>query len=251
MKRTLPVSYVRRPRQSLTSSILAKHSQPSHPVCHDDDYDDGPRGRGRPYRHYEHTYTAQQIHFYLSEGVVGPEEYTDMIHRISTASESDTIYIHLNTPGGRMDTGVQLINAMQTSSAHVVTILESESHSLGTLIFLAGDEMVVHDHVMIMFHNFKGGVVGKGHEQLAQLDATIRWFTELARELYIPFLSEEEFDRIIRGEDLWMHTDEIRKRIETMLEMDRASLEQEEETDEEPAPQPKARRTKSSNKPEE
>lgn len=189
----------------------------------DGDEDEAPKGLmmppKKPYQHYEHTYTAQHIHFYLSEDVGSPELYTDMVHRIKVAGENDTVFIHLNTPGGRLDTGVQIINAMQTSDAKVVTILESEAFSLGTLIFLAGDELVVNDHCMIMFHNFKGGVVGKGHEQLAQLEATVKWFTELAREIYIPFLSEEEFERIIKGEDLWMHSDEIRDRIERMIEI--------------------------------
>lgn len=171
----------------------------------------------KPYQHYEHTYQMQHVHFYLSEDVGSPEEYTDMIHRINVATANDTIYIHLNTPGGRLDTGVQIINAMQNSEANIVTILESEAFSLGTLIFLAGDELIVNDHCMIMFHNFKGGVVGKGHEQLSQLEATIKWFTELAREIYIPFLSEEEFERIIKGEDLYMHSAEIRERIDRMV----------------------------------
>lgn len=194
-------------------------------AARDDDDGDAPSWpiaglpRKKPYQHYEHTHTAQHIHFYLSGDVGAPEEYTDMIHRIYAATENDVVFIHLNTPGGRLDTGVQLINAMQNSDARIVTILESEAHSLGTLIFLAGDELVVNDHCMIMFHNFKGGVVGKGHEQLAQLDATIKWFTELARKLYIPFLSEAEFERIIKGEDLWMHSAEIRQRIENMIEI--------------------------------
>lgn len=222
----------------------------------DDDYEDDDMKRfvipqKKPYQHYEHTYTAQHIHFYLSEDVGSPEEYTDMIHRINVAGEQDTVFIHLNTPGGRLDTGVQIINAMQNSEARVVTVLESEAFSLGTLIFLAGDELVVNDHCMIMFHNFKGGVVGKGHEQLSQLEATIKWFTELAREIYIPFLSEEEFERIIKGEDLYMHSAEIRERIDRMIaqyEKDIAdALEKQEAEDaleEETPPLQKARKKK-------
>lgn len=196
----------------------------------DEDDEDGPKGfpfpKKKPYQQYDHTYTAQHVHFYLSEDVGAPEDYTDMIHRIATAGENDTVFIHLNTPGGRLDTGVQIINAMQTTQAKVVTILEAEAFSLGTLIFLAGDELVVNDHCMIMFHNFKGGVVGKGHEQLAQLEATVKWFTELAREIYIPFLNEDEFNRIIKGEDLWMHSAEIRDRIENMIKIYEKEIEE-------------------------
>lgn len=170
----------------------------------------------RPYQHYEQQLTAQQIHFYLSKEIIAPEHYTDMIHRINIATANDIIFIHLNTPGGQLDTGIQLINAMQNTPAKVVTVLESTAYSLGTLIFLAGDEMVVNDNCMMMFHNFKGGILGKGNELVSQLDATVKWFTSMSRKIYIPFLTEDEFERVLRGEDFWMQSSEIRKRLERM-----------------------------------
>jgi len=192
------------------------------PTNNDDDDDESPVRKffipqKKRYQQYDHAFTSEHIHFYLSEEIGRPDEYTDMIHRINTAAECDSIFIHLNTHGGRLDTGVQIINAMQNSAARIVTIIEAEAYSLGTLIFLAGDELIVNDHCMIMFHNFKGAVVGKGHEQLAQLEATVTWFTELAREIYVPFLTEDEFERIIKGEDLYMHSIEIRERVARMI----------------------------------
>ena len=196
----------------------------AHSDCDEDDDDGGPGFpmlgmKQKPYQQYDHVYTAQHTHFYLSQNIGEPSQYTDMIHRINTASGSDTIIIHLNTPGGQLDTGVQIINAMQNSQAKIVTVLESMAYSLGTLIFLAGDEMVVNDHCMIMFHNFKGGVIGKGNELTSQLEATVKWFSMLAKKIYIPFMSEEEFTRITKGEDLWMHSAEIRKRLDRMLKI--------------------------------
>lgn len=171
----------------------------------------------KPYRQFDTSFSAHHTHFYLSKSVGEADGYVDMIHRISTAGPADTIFIHLNTPGGHIDTGVQIINAMQNSQAKVVTILEATAYSLGTLIFLAGDEMVVNDHCMMMFHNFNGGLVGKGNELVSELEATVSWFRSLAQDIYIPFLSQEEFERIARGEDMWMQTPEIRKRLEHMV----------------------------------
>lgn len=173
----------------------------------------------KPYRVFEQTFSAQHVHFYLSKGVGEAEGYVDMIHRITCAGPQDTIFIHLNTPGGQIDTGVQLINAMQNSQAKIVTILEATAYSLGTLIFLAGDEMVVNEHCMMMFHNFNGGLIGKGNELVSELEATVKWFQSLAQDIYIPFLSQEEFERIARGEDMWMQTPEIKKRLEHMVEV--------------------------------
>ncbi len=176
-----------------------------------------PPPKKRPFMAFEQTFCASQVHFYLSDEIGEPHDYVEMIHRMLTAASNDIIFIHLNTPGGRLDTGVQIVNAMQNSQAKIVTVLESMAFSLGTFIFLAGDEMVVNDHCMVMFHNFKSGVVGKGQEMFAQLDATTKWFSALAKKIYIPFLTEDEFNKIIRGEDLWMHSPEIRKRLDRMI----------------------------------
>lgn len=173
----------------------------------------------KPYKMYTHASSQQHVHFYLSKGIGEPDQYVDMVYRIASAGPNDVIYIHLNTPGGQIDTGVQIINAMRNSQAKVVTILESTAYSLGTLIFLAGDELVVHDNCMMMFHNFNGGLIGKGNELVSELEATVKWFEALAKDIYIPFLTEEEFDQIVRGEDMWIQTPEIKARLERMMKV--------------------------------
>jgi ATP-dependent protease ClpP protease subunit len=171
-----------------------------------------------PYAHYEEVVQSRHIHFYISGSIEDPPLYTDMIYAIQTATENDCIYVHLNTTGGQLDTGVQIINALKTTPAYVVTLLEGPTHSLGTLIFLSGQEMVVNDNCMMMFHNFSGGVNGKGNEITKQLTATVQWFSLLAKKIYVPFLSEEEISKMERGEDLWIHSPEIRKRLDRMVD---------------------------------
>lgn len=173
----------------------------------------------KAYKQFEQTFQFQHVHFYLSDEIGEPELYTEMIYRILMADANDVIYIHLNTTGGRLDTGVQLINAMQNSQARIVTVLDGMAYSLGTLIFLAGDDMIVNDHCIVMFHNFRGGIVGKGNEIISELEATVKWFSELAKQLYVPFLSEEEFNRILKGEDLWLRSAEVRKRLDNMVKL--------------------------------
>lgn len=188
----------------------------------------------KPYASYDSTYTVGITHFYFSDEFKEPELYTDVVHRLNTAGEHDVIYMHLNTPGGRLDTGVQLINAIANTQAKVVTLLESEAHSLGTLIFLSGDEMVINEHCMMMFHNYSGGVGGKGHEQIAHLAAETKRMSSLMHDICVPFLSIEEVQRIINGEDIWLASPEIRTRMNKMIK-----------TLTEEAEKPKAARTRS------
>lgn len=171
------------------------------------------------YNYYQETEVRKIHHFYISSQIGEPEGYVDMIHKIQASPPSDVVYIHLNTSGGQLDTGIQIINAIQISQAHVICSIEAECHSLGSLIFLSADEFIVHDNCVMMLHNFSGTTLGKGNEQVAQLTATMKWFSMLAKKLYIPFINEEEFDRIFKGEDLWFQSDEIRERLNTMVEL--------------------------------
>jgi len=82
---------------------------------------------------------------------------------------------------------------------------------------LAGDEFIVHDNCLMMFHNYTGGVFGKGHEQIAALDATTRWVHEVMKNVYVPFMTEVELDRLTKGEDLYFRADEVRKRLVNMV----------------------------------
>lgn len=167
----------------------------------------------RPFAAFEQTLVSKLVCFYLNGEIGDPMNYAEMVHRIRSASPTDVIEIHLNTPGGRIDTGMQIINAIETTQAHVVTILDSRAFSLGTLIFLAGDEMQVHDNCMMMFHNFSSGMQGKANEQAVELDAMLKWFEKLMKKFCAPFLSTQEINRLLKGEDIWMDSDEIRARL--------------------------------------
>ena len=171
----------------------------------------------KPWYHSEQQFIRRVHHFYLSSPFEDPIHYVEMMHIIRTAGPEDTIYLHLNTPGGNLSTGAQLISAMQSSQAHIIAAAEGEVCSLGTIIFFAADEFVVHDNSLMMFHNFSGGTWGKGHEQAAQLEASIEYFNNLAQRLYVPFLSISEIDRIARGDDIWMQSEEVKARLQNMV----------------------------------
>lgn len=179
---------------------------------------EGKKEKELPYATYEMTPNAGKIiHFYISEAITEPHKYIDMIHRIKTAGVGDVIYIYLNTPGGQLDTGAQILAAMNVSNAKIVTVLEGRVCSLGTIIFLSGHEFVVHPQSLFMLHNFSSGIGGKGHEIESQLSGTKEWFDAMVKEIYIPFLSEDEYNRLVKGEDFWFTAPEVSKRVDKMI----------------------------------
>lgn len=184
----------------------------------------------KPYAYYEQQLITKVHHYYISSAVEEPHKYTDLIHNLHSSTTNETIYIHLNTPGGNLATGVQIINAIRNSQAHVVVSVESEVQSLGTFIFLAADEWIVHDNCFMMFHNYSGKIIGKGHEQRAAIDSTDKWVRELAENLYSPFLSEDEIKRVTNGEDLYFHSKEIRTRLNKMVKFLKKQTKQKNQT---------------------
>ena len=157
------------------------------------------------------------VDIYISRHIGPPHEYVELISRIRAAHSVDIIYLHLTTPGGYLDTGIQIINAMRDTKARVICVLDGTVCSMGSLIFLAAEEYVIHDHCRLMFHNYSGGTYGKGNEQIAQLESTGKWFNKMFLEICTPFLTVEECEGVIEGKDIWLDSDEIRARMERVI----------------------------------
>lgn len=145
-----------------------------------------------PFKRYESQGAVRQISFYLSGEIGAPILYTDLLYTLRTAGKTDMILLHLNTPGGNFDTGLQIINNIGASEARVITILEARAYSMGAMIFLAGDELIVHDTCQLMFHNYSSALIGKGNEQQAQVLAISKWFEKVMRQVCKPFLADEK-----------------------------------------------------------
>jgi len=177
-----------------------------------------------PFQLYTSTTEQVDYWFYLSTQIGAPSLYTDMIHTIRMAPASSTVYLCINTPGGRLDTGIQLINAIKASQATIVGVLDAEASSMGSIILLSADDYIIHDNCRMMFHDFSGGTSnGKGNEQIKELTAAIQLYNKLLKSVCVPFLSNEEVERIIKGEDFWMDSDQIRERLSKITTAEEAA----------------------------
>lgn len=170
------------------------------------------------YGYHEQVIPVRVITFNLNRAIGDPHHYSEMIHIIRSAAQHDYINIHLATPGGNMTTGVQIINAIRDSRATVTTILDSEACSLGTFIFLAGHRHEVQDDAIMMFHDVSYGSYGKSHEHASRVELLRKWYGKLCHRICAGFLSPEEIDKVLRGDDLWMDADEVRDRLDKMYE---------------------------------
>lgn len=164
-------------------------------------------------KYYKQEVRITLHHFYIVNEIGDVDEFLDLINVLKTAEEHDTIFIYLNTPGGNLYTAIQIISAMRQSNATVVTSLEGEVASAGTLIFLAGHRFVVNRNCTFMIHNYSHWVGGKGNEVAIRVKYSERYFEKLATDLYGKFLSPEELQDVINGKDFWMDSEEVLSRL--------------------------------------
>lgn len=148
-------------------------------------------------------------HYYISGAIGKPEDFVDLIDLLYSGKPNDTVYIHLNTPGGSLVTTVQILNAMAASQANVVTIADGEVASAGTLILLSGSTIAVQPFSWAMFHDGSEGVVGKINENFKQAKFSSELLRNLYYEIYYPYFTHEEIDSILNGADVYMTAEEL------------------------------------------
>jgi ATP-dependent protease ClpP protease subunit len=180
--------------------------------------------------HFVESRPIYTHHLYLSEHIAEAKWYTKALQMINTCGEHDTVIHHINTPGGYVSTGIQYINAMTQSAARQVCSLEGEVASMGSTIFLAGDEWIVSPLGSMMIHNYTGGTYGKGHEQVVRVLHDKEWYARVWKQVYIPFLTEEEVDDVIDGKDLYFMADEIMERLENVANIRNQEHEEEQKS---------------------
>lgn len=150
---------------------------------------------------------------YLSDQINEPFTYNELCHRLRTAPEGTTTTLHINTPGGIIDSALMIIDAIKQTKAKVVAHLTGTVASAGTIISLACDELVLGDHLTFMIHNYSSsGISGKGHELKAYQQFVDVNLEKAFRDFYVGFLTDKEMSSVIDGQDLWMTKEEVATR---------------------------------------
>lgn len=178
---------------------------------------------------------AVNIHeFYLCGNIESADEYIEWFDTIRHSGPTDVIRLFINSYGGDLFTAIQFMRVLSETEATVIVSVEGACMSAATMIFLCADQFEVSEHTMFMFHNYSGGVIGKGGEMLDQLQHERVWSEKLLRDIYKDFLNEEEIKSMLNNKDLWMDGEEVIKRLEVKkAKMDAEAAENEDDNIEE------------------
>lgn len=156
------------------------------------------------------------LQFYLNGPIIGSEYYTDMIQAIRMCAPNDKVFIYINSEGGEVDTGLQIINSINECNCEVITVLDSKAYSIAAVIFLAGHTRIVHAQGSLMIHNYSAGLYGKGHELSQQLIGYNLYILNLFKEHLYPFMTNEEIEHVVNGRDYWLSSSDVQERLDAI-----------------------------------
>jgi ATP-dependent protease ClpP protease subunit len=160
----------------------------------------------------------------------------ELCYLLRCAEAEDEVILRINSLGGRFDIAAQIINSIKDCKGLVTGIIEQECASAATMVFLACDKWQVHRWGEMMVHYVSYGASGKGHEIAAKIAHNNKIYPKMMKEIYKDFLTEEEIEDVIRGNDLYLTPIEIEARLKNVVkclteEMEDDESQELEETD--------------------
>lgn len=161
---------------------------------------------------------GKTIHIYLTDGIEVPSLYNQACFELNQASKGTKISITLNTPGGHVDSAVQLRNAIRSCKGTVTAIVTGSVASAGTMITLACDKLVVEDNASFMCHEVSMDGIGGKFSDLVNMQAFYKkQFEQLTKDVYSDFLTKDEIKSLHSGTEIWLDKEEVLTKWETMV----------------------------------
>lgn len=92
----------------------------------------------------------------------------------------DVLHVHINSPGGEVDAGVAIYNAIKNHRARTTVHIDGIAASAASFIAMAGDEVLVARNAQVMIHDAIGLEYGNAAELRAFADLLDRYSDNIA-----------------------------------------------------------------------
>jgi len=164
---------------------------------------------------YEVTPKHKRYRVYIGRFFELKKGLHSVFNELREAKEHDYMEFMINSGGGFVHEGMQFFNIIQEKfSGRTVAYLDNRGYSMGALLFCMADKRVVYPYSDLMFHTYSHGSHGKGGEVKSHVEHTSSKLERFFYDLIVKkgFLTEEEFKKMIIGQDYWMDAKELCKR---------------------------------------
>lgn len=185
----------------------------------DDDEDNFfPMMQNQHLQFFEKSINVTQITVPIDEPVREAKYYRGVAERVANAGMHDEVKFVINSPGGRLDGLVAILDAIGQAQCHTIAHISGEAHSAASILALNCDEVIVSPYASMLVHFVSFGSVGKAFDVVSHVTHTVDFSVSLFRDTYEGFLTEEEITQCVQGKEFWFHAEEIGKRLEAKSE---------------------------------
>lgn len=171
------------------------------------------------------TPTGITYHFFIHGDIGDSEDYVELLDTLYSATANDIVILHLNTPGGYLNTAVEIVHAIAQTDAGVIGSADGLVASAGSLLLFACHSIVLGEFCEVMLHDGSGGGFGKINENLKSVEFTSKRLSHIYHTIYGRFFSSEQVESVLDGKDLYLTARDVEQLIEQAIE----SAEEEEE----------------------
>ena len=135
------------------------------------------------------------------------ERYEELVADLGRCSEKDVIILRVNSPGGRIDVGMMLIQALRLTKATTIAQIVWPSASMASVVALSCDGLYMNEDTHLMFHTYSSGSYGKSDELMQDVAETHKAVVGMMNKCITPFITKSELRRIADGKDLYVQAD--------------------------------------------
>lgn len=121
---------------------------------------------------------ASEVMIYDEIGYFGVTA-SDFVNDIKNLA-TNTIELHLNSPGGEVFDGIAIYQALKNHAASVTVIVDSLAASIASVIAMAGDRVVMAKNATMMIHDGHGLAVGNAADMREMADLLDRTSDNIA-----------------------------------------------------------------------
>lgn len=164
--------------------------------------------------YYRKSVTYSQLNIDIDEPFRNPSYYRMVTQAIGELEEGDQVKIRFNSPGGNAWGLVSLINAIKTTDAEVIGVIEGECYSAASILALHCQQIIVMPYSTMMVHACSYGTAGKDSDIVAHVTQATEWNRKLIESTYEGFLSTQEIKDVLNGREFWFNAEEMQKRFE-------------------------------------
>ena len=132
----------------------------------------------------------------------------DFAKDLKAQGDVTEIHLHINSPGGSVYDGTAIYNLLKNHKAHVTVHIDGLAASMGSVIAMAGDTIIMPENALMMIHNPWGGAIGDAEEMRKMADLLDKIKASLMT-VYTSRtgLSEEEVSAIMDAETWYTGTE--------------------------------------------